>query len=116
MINYIWRFNDCTVYEIDDEQYTTVVFNVVAKRDGVEVHQTVVPQFTKDVDVCRERLDEGYSPIEDGWSDGFGNAVCLENMEEFDIPEDHVLYKGEVMDIDEYLARVEREAYDSYEE
>ena len=37
-------------------------------------------------------------------------------MEEFDIPEDHVLYKGEVMDIDEYLARVEREAYDSYEE
>lgn len=52
MINYIWRFNDCTVYEVDDEQYTTVVFNVVAKRDGVEVHQTVVPQFTKDVDAA----------------------------------------------------------------
>lgn len=42
-INNTWIFDDCTVYEIDDEQYTT---------------------------------------IEDGWSDGFGNAVCLENMEE----------------------------------
>lgn len=58
MINYIWRFNDCTVYEVDDEQYTTVVFNVVSKRDGVEVHQTVVPQFTKDVDGCLENMEE----------------------------------------------------------
>ena len=47
------------------------------KADG-----TYVPLFMKDVDVCRDRLNEGYSPIEDGWSDGFGNAVCLENMEE----------------------------------
>lgn len=34
-INNVWKFDDCTVYEIDDE-----------------------------------------------WSDGFGNAVCIENMEE----------------------------------
>lgn len=27
------------------------------------------------------------------------------------IPEDHVLYRGEVMDIDEMLARQEREAW-----
>lgn len=32
------------------------------------------------------------------------------------IPEDHVYYKGEVMDIDEMLARQEREAYGEVEE
>ena len=31
------------------------------------------------------------------------------------IPEDHVYYKGEVMDIDEMLARQEREAYTTEE-
>lgn len=45
---------------------------------------------------------------------GFG--IAYKSINEADIPEDHVVYKGEVMDIDEYLARVEREAYDSYEE
>lgn len=85
MINKIWKFDDCKVYEIDDEQYAVIVFDVVVKRDdGVKIHQTVVPQRMGDVYVCRERLDEGYSPIEDGWSDGFGNTVCLENMEEME--------------------------------
>ncbi len=32
------------------------------------------------------------------------------------IPEDHVYYKGEVMDIDGMLARQEREAYGGTEE
>lgn len=48
--------------------------------------------------------------------DMYGFGIIYKSINEADIPEDHVVYKGEVMDIDEYLARVEREAYDSYEE
>ena len=85
----------------DDEEFERI------KKDPVEYdgHDCMVRSMVTDEIIARCDPEDMY---------GFG--IAYKSINEADIPEDHVVYKGEVMDIDEYLARVEREAYDLYEE
>lgn len=69
-----WTFADCTVREIDwdGELHAFNVFDL----DGEYLGQ-ITPADAKATEGCRDALDEGSSPIADGWEDGYGNCCTL---------------------------------------
>ena len=73
-----WTFKDCKVSE-DEFDGDLHCFVVTMERGGQTRTQTIIPQDLDDMENVRKDLNDGRSPVWEGWEDGMGNEVCWEN-------------------------------------